>query len=134
MRKARTLLIGLMLWACTTSSAAHAGSLFELGEERPVSAAVRLDFTIVIPQIITLSIDANALDPTSSPRALTVFDHTPSEHLPSPGGSSGLSASWLSVQVSSNAGTVAIGRPVGSASEPGVPLDTHSAIFLVALP
>jgi len=60
MQKGRTIAISFALagWGC--AEAANATSRFEAGEKSPVSAAVRIDFTIIIPEVLALKVDSEA--------------------------------------------------------------------------
>lgn len=155
--------------------AAMAGSRFEAGDPAPVRAAVRLDFTIVIPEMLTLTIAGPTTGrPAPADAALLRWSlAVPALHpaLPRPAADD---AALPMATATGNAGTLAVGAPqeLGSASgpdaapaataaapapgpiashpvtEPGadqalkalqplprsVSLDTHPAIFLVALP
>jgi hypothetical protein len=141
----------------TTAPRATAGSRFEAGEAAPVHATVRLDFTIVIPELLTLAIARypQALDAAFSRWSLAVPAMQPAPEMAATGqdalptfvatGNAGTLAvgatdpgAVVSQQVTQEAGLASIEtRP----SQPGivgpstsVSLDTHSAIFLIALP
>jgi hypothetical protein len=137
MRKARTAALCLMVAGYGAGQPACAGSQFELGDETPVAGAVRLDFTIVIPEIMTLHIarDAQALRMAASPQAVQLPALTPSADTPAAGDGSGMPPRTPPhAHASTNAGTLAAGTSASHWSGQGVALDTHPAIFLVALP
>lgn len=139
---------------------AHAGARFETGEKTPITAAARLDFTIVIPPILTLALARDRADSMAPavPARITVLPLD----LPMPPGHAATMA-WPQAYASSNAGTMAGGvpatglpvaeerlavpfeadLPAEATDQPPiltrpsiatVSLDTHPATFLVALP
>lgn len=139
---------------------ARAGARFETGEKTPITAAVRMDFTIVIPPVLTLALVRDRAESLSLavPAGITVLPLD----LSMPPGHAATTA-WPQAYASSNAGTMAGGVPASGfavAEEPlqvpfkadlpakatvqppilarpsmaTVSLDTHSATFLVALP
>lgn len=114
---------------------ARAGSQFAVAEEGPVRAATRLDFTIIIPQIMTLQIgDTDAANAAASRRALKVPAIGTETEPSQPGDASGHPVAAFEARAFTNAGTLAIGQAAPFPQSPGVSLDTHSATFLVALP
>ncbi len=159
MQKGTTIAISLVLAASALAESAYAASHFETGKEAPLAASVRLNFTILIPEILTLRIDPRdaAPDAPQSPWAMRVpAIAVRADGLePDP-------ATLPRAVASSNAGTLATGasvaesmpmgdatlaspptqvpvaqaddRPLSGSTEPTVSLDTHSAAFLVALP
>ncbi|WP_430385841.1 hypothetical protein [Blastomonas fulva] len=159
MQKGTTIAISLVLAASALAESAYAASHFETGKEAPLAASVRLNFTILIPEILTLRIDPRdaATDALQSPWALRV----PAMAVRADGLEPDPTTLPRAV-ASSNAGTLATGtgaaesthpgegaqanppvqvslaqpddRPLLRSIEPTVSLDTHSAAFLVALP
>ncbi len=111
MRMGRKLPIGLVLATLGFAGAANASSRFDVGDESPVHAAVRMDFTIIIPEILTLRIDrASALvDPAfSNPAQARWSISVPAMQMtqaPSPVEMADLPLA----QASGNAGTMAVG-------------------------
>lgn len=131
MRKARSVAADLMLGLCAMGSTAHAGSRFEIGDEAPATTSVHLDFTIVIPAIMTLRLDRGG----DAANAETAQWAQKGSALPLvPADAAALPIGKIEVLASSNAGTLAATAPASSRETTGVALDTHPAIFLVALP
>lgn len=152
----RTILAaGLALVAIGCAQDARAGARFETGEEAPVTAAVRLDFTIVIPQILTLTISS---DPAASPAPAIRTDMVVAHLVPLTSAVPADPALLANAHASTNAGTLAGGMTGPQAPQTGllaaglsaeqtvkigapgpgpaatVSLDTQPAIYLVALP
>lgn len=139
-----------------TGPAAMAGSRFEAGDTAPARAAVRMDFTVVIPEMLTLTIASRAQDADNAKLKWSL--PVPALQPERDDGTSG--GTVLPVAVATgNAGTLAIGAnphsitsrreadtelsekvnaPQPSAtlapSAHSVSLDTHHAIFLIAIP
>lgn len=132
MRKASIAAIGVMLCLCGTSTAAHAGSRFATGADVPATAAVRFDFTIIIPAIVTLQI--GPLADAAATQDLKLSVPTSSADLPESTATSRLRFPQLAAHASTNAGILAIGAPAPPWDGQSVSIDTHPAIFLVALP
>lgn len=109
MRKGRNIAIGLMLAVCGFAELANAKSRFEASDEAPLVAVVKLDFTIVIPEVLTLRVDRNAIA-SEAPKAVLVltvpamvahFDADEAIRAPMP-----------RAHATTNAGTLAFGTPV----------------------
>lgn len=159
MLKGTTIAISLALAAGALAESALAASYFETGNEAPLAASVRLNFTIVVPEILTLRIDPRDAGPDAQPSPWVL--HVPAMAVRADGLLAD-PAMLPQVVASSNAGTVATGARAAGSPQPGdgaqtsppvqvsvaqaddrpllrsigptVSLDTHPATFLVALP
>lgn len=154
-------MIGLVLATFGFAHAANAASRFEANNKAPHVTSVRVDFTIVVPEILTLRIDRDEAPQNALKGSWSRVVAQPSGFA---------DAQWADgapmpfARASSNAGTLAVGTydPATdpdlaevSASPPGrysavpaitgvhmpgassardVSLGTHPAIFLIALP
>ena len=81
MRRTRGWLWGsCSLWAiCTFSQSAHASSTFETGPGEAIKAQAQLDFTIVIPSVVTIKSHAVDHAPMAERQALSVAGDRSSE-------------------------------------------------------